>query len=97
MDASGASGPAAMLLDHAHRRVRDLDRAGGFYAGGLGLRMTERVGNRYALLGDDGAGHVLGLEASGPHSPAPHPLATGCCHVGSAVADEAGLAAAYRR
>ena len=86
----------ATKLGHAHIKVRDLDRAVAFYREFLGLVVTERVRDSYALLASPGNGahHEIALQDVGPSAPAPPSRATGLYHVAFEVEDARSLAEA---
>ena len=86
----------ATKLGHAHIKVRDLDRAVAFYREFLGLVVTERVRDSYALLASPGNGahHEIALQDVGPLAPAPPSRATGLYHVAFEVEDARSLAEA---
>ena len=82
-------------LGHAHLTVRDLDRALAFYTRFFDLRLIERVGDGYAVLGGDGVHPELSLQAVGSVARPPNSYGNGLCHVGFELPDGAALAAAY--
>ena len=86
----------ATKLGHAHIKVRELDRAVAFYREFLGLVVTERVRDSYALLASPGNGahHEIALQDVGPLAPAPPSRATGLYHVAFEVEDARSLAEA---
>ena len=83
-------------LGHAHLKVRDLDRAIGFYSKYLGLRLVERVGDQYAFLSGDERHHEIALQNAGADAPMASPRATGLYHVAFEVPNRAAFADAYR-
>lgn len=86
-----------MRIGHAHLKVRDLERAIGFYTRCLGLKITERVGMQYAFLSGTARHHELALQAVHRDAPAPRPSGTGLYHVAFEVETDQELADAYQR
>ena len=82
-------------LGHAHLTVHELDRAIAFYTRFFDLRLIERVGDGYAVLGGDGVHPELSLQAAGAVARIPHSYASALYHVGFELPDGAALAAAY--
>jgi catechol 2,3-dioxygenase len=82
-------------IGHAHLKVRNLDRAIGFYTRFLGLHEVERVGNHYAFLTGGGMHHEIALQNVGPQASQPGPYSTGLYHVAFEVPDKRALAEAY--
>jgi catechol 2,3-dioxygenase len=83
-------------LGHAHLKVRDLDCATAFYIRFLGLRVVERVGERYVFLSRSDVHHEIALQNVGPQAPQPPMHGTGLYHVAFEVPDRRSFAAAYR-
>jgi catechol 2,3-dioxygenase len=85
-------------IGHVHLKVADLERALGFYAGVLGLEVTQRMGNQAAFLSAGGYHHHIGLntwESEGGEAPAPG--TTGLYHLAIRYPTRATLADAWRR
>lgn len=82
-------------LGHVHLKVRDLERAIGFYSRVLGLRVTERVDAHFAFLSGGDAHHEVALQELGPEAAGPDPHGVGLYHVAFEVPDAASLATAY--
>jgi len=79
-------------LGHVHLKVRDLERAIGFYSRVLGLRVTERVDAHFAFLSGGDAHHEVALQELGPEAAGPDPHGVGLYHVAFEVPDAASLA-----
>ncbi len=77
-------------VGHVHLRVRDLDRAVGFYRDVFDLTVRERVG-RYAFLSWGDQHHDVALQAVGDGAPGPG-AGVGLYHAAIEVPDEAALA-----
>jgi catechol 2,3-dioxygenase len=87
-----------VLIGHVHLKVADLERALGFYAGVLGLEVTQRIGSQAAFLSAGGYHHHIGLntwESEGGEAPAPG--TTGLYHLAIRYPTRAALADAWRR
>ena len=85
-------------IGHVHLKVADLERALGFYAGVLGLDVTQRMGSQAAFLSAGGYHHHIALntwESEGGE--APPPCATGLYHLAIRYPTRAALADALRR
>ena len=85
-------------IGHVHLKVADLERALGFYAGVLGLDVTQRMGSQAAFLSAGGYHHHIALntwESEGGE--APPPGATGLYHLAIRYPTRAALADALRR
>jgi catechol 2,3-dioxygenase len=85
-------------IGHVHLKVADLERALGFYAGVLGLEVTQRMGSQAAFLSAGGYHHHIGLntwESEGGEAPAPG--TTGLYHLAIRYPTRAALADAWRR
>lgn len=74
-------------VGHVVLKVRDLQRAGAFYGGVLGLREVGRLGARMVFFSAGENHHDLALLAVGPEAPAPEPGAVGLAHVAFKVGD----------
>ncbi len=83
-------------LARVQLKVRDLDRAIEFYDRFLNLKLIERVGDRYALLGGDGLHPELALQNVGPRAPEPYPQSIGVENFAFQVSDPHCLAEAYQ-
>ncbi len=86
------------MIGHVHLKVADLERALGFYAGVLGLEVTQRIGSQAAFLSAGGYHHHIGLntwESEGGEAPAPG--TTGLYHLAIRYPTRAALADAWRR
>lgn len=66
-------------LGHVHLKVRDIDRAIGFYTNLLGLRVTERVG-RYVFLTYGQRHHEVALHEVDADAPPPDRKGVGLYH-----------------
>lgn len=84
-------------LGHVHLKVRDLDAAVDFYVALLGMRVTERVGGRFAFLSFGDAHHDLALQALGARAAGPAFDAVGLYHVAFELPDRQAFAEAWRR
>ncbi len=85
-------------IGHVHLKVADLDRALAFYAGVLGLDVTQRLGESAAFLSAGGYHHHIGLntwESRGGSPPAAG--TTGLYHTAIRYPDRKSLADALRR
>ncbi|TSD15192.1 biphenyl-2,3-diol 1,2-dioxygenase [Haloglomus irregulare] len=85
----------ARHLGHVHLRVRDLERAVGFYRTVLGLRVEERHAG-YAFLTFGGHHHDLALQGSGEGVTAPGD-GVGLYHSAWEMPDARGLRETYER
>jgi catechol 2,3-dioxygenase len=85
-------------IGHVHLKVADLERALSFYAGVLGLEITERLGEAAAFLSAGGYHHHIALNTweSLGGSPPP-PGATGLYHSAIVYPTRAALAEALHR
>src|ERR1700737_927509 len=84
-------------IGHVHLKVADLERALSFYAGVLGLEVTQRLGDSAAFLSAGGYHHHVALntwESLG--GPPPPSGATGLYHSAVVYPTRAALAAAVR-
>jgi catechol 2,3-dioxygenase len=86
--------PYHTTLGHIHLKVRDLERAVGFYTRVLGLEVRERLAGRYAFLSGGPAHHELVLQQVGAAAPVAAPHGVGLFHVAFAVADRRAFALA---
>ena len=75
-------------------KVRDLDAAIDFYTRFLRLKLIERVGDRYALLGGDGLHPELALQNVGTRASEPYPQSIGVENFAFQVSDPHCLAEA---
>ncbi len=80
-----------MKLGHVHLKVRNLDRALGFYRDLLGLRVTERLDDSMVFLSFGSAHHDIALQALGANAPTPPEHATGLYHTAFEVDSEDDL------
>src|SRR5450755_4057282 len=85
-------------IGHVHLKVADLERALSFYAGVLGLDVTQRLGESAAFLSAGGYHHHIALNTweSLGGSPPP-PGATGLYHTAIVYPTRAALAQALQR
>src|SRR5580700_9867865 len=85
-------------IGHVHLKVADLERALSFYAGVLGLEVTQRLGDSAAFLSAGGYHHHIALNTweSLGGSPPP-PGSTGLYHTAILYPTRAALADALRR
>jgi catechol 2,3-dioxygenase len=85
-------------IGHVHLKVADLDRSLRFYAGVLGLTITQRFGDSAVFLSAGGYHHHIGLNTweSLGGSPPP-PGSTGLYHTAILYPTRPTLAAALRR
>ncbi|MEM1116401.1 MAG: VOC family protein [Bacteroidota bacterium] len=89
---------ARTRIGHVHLKVADLDRALAFYHGVLGFEVTQRLGDRAALLSAGGYHHHIGLNTWESRGGSPPPRgATGLYHVAILYPDRPALADALRR
>lgn len=85
-------------IGHVHLKVADLDRAVGFYAGVLGLKVMQRFGRQAAFLSAGGYHHHIGLNTWESLGGSPPPIgATGLYHTAILYPTRASLAEALRR
>ena len=85
-------------IGHVHLKVADLERALRFYAGVLGLEVTQRYGDGAVFMSAGGYHHHIALNTweSLGGSPPP-PGTTGLYHTAIVYPTRAALAAAFRR
>jgi catechol 2,3-dioxygenase len=85
-------------VGHVHLKVADLERATSFYAGVLGLEVTQRMGDAAAFLAAGGYHHHIALNTweSLGGSPPP-PGTTGLYHTAIVYPTRAALAHALQR
>jgi catechol 2,3-dioxygenase len=85
-------------IGHVHLKVADLQRALDFYAGVLGLEVTQRYGDGAVFLSAGGYHHHIALNTweSLGGSPPP-PVTTGLYHTAIVYPTRAALADALRR
>lgn len=84
-------------IGHAHIKVGNLEEATDFYTRFLSLRVTERVGSRYAFLTAGEMHHDVALQGVGPSAPLPERHAVGLYHVAFEVKDKRAFAEVYRQ
>jgi catechol 2,3-dioxygenase len=96
--AEGYVADPRVRIGHVHLKVADLQRALGFYAGVLGLEVTQRLGDGAVFLSAGGYHHHIALntwESMGGSPPAPG--TTGLYHTAIVYPTRIALAAALRR
>jgi catechol 2,3-dioxygenase len=87
-----------MRIGHVHLKVANLERAIRFYSGGLGLEVTQRIGDSAAFLSAGGYHHHIGLNTWGSLGGSPPPPGTtGLYHTAILYPTRAALAAAFHR
>ncbi len=74
-------------VGHVVLKVRDLERAVGFYAGVLGLKEVGRLGDRMVFFSAGVNHHDVAVLAVGPGAPAPPRDAVGLYHVAFKIGD----------
>jgi len=82
-------------LGHVHLKVRDLDRAVGFYTDVLDLGVTERIA-RFAFLSFGDHHHDIALQEVPPDAPGPS-TGVGLYHAAFEVPDEDALRTVHER
>ena len=88
----------AVRIGHVHLKVADLERALGFYAGVLGLEITQRFGPGAAFLSAGGYHHHIAVNTWESLGGSPPPDgSTGLYHTAIVYPTRAALAAALRR
>jgi len=105
MESNQASSPETpftadprVRIGHVHLKVANLDRALGFYAGVLGLAITQRFGDSAAFLSAGGYHHHIALNTwESLNGPPPPPGSTGLYHTAIVYPTRAALATALRR
>ena len=89
---------ARVGIGHVHLKVANLERAIAFYSGVIGLRVTQRMGDRAAFLSAGGYHHHIGLNTWESLGGTPPPLGTtGLYHTAIVYPNRAELAAAVQR
>lgn len=85
-----------LRVGHVVLKVRDLDRALGFYRDVLGFRVAGELSNVMVFLTATGENHHdLGLLRVGDSAPSPLPTAVGLYHVAIQLADLDALRTAH--
>jgi catechol 2,3-dioxygenase len=85
-------------IGHVHLKVADLERALSFYAGVLGLEVTQRMGNSAAFLAAGDYHHHIALNTWESLGGSPPPAgATGLYHTAIVYPTRAALAHALQR
>ena len=85
-------------IGHVHLKVADLERALRFYAGVLGFRVTQRMGDSAAFVSAGGYHHHIGLNTWESLGAPPAPSqAAGLYHLAILYPTRAALADALRR
>lgn len=74
-------------VGHVVLKVRDLERAAGFYAGVLGLTEVGRFPGRMVFFSAGVNHHDIAVLAVGPEAPAAMPEAVGLAHVALKIGD----------
>ena len=88
----------AVRIGHVHLKVADLERALQFYAGVLGLEITQRFGPGAAFLSAGGYHHHIAVNTWESLGGSPPPDGcTGLYHTAIVYPTRAALAAALRR
>jgi catechol 2,3-dioxygenase len=89
---------ARVRIGHVHLKVADLQRSLDFYAGILGLEVTQRYGDGAVFLSAGGYHHHLALNTWESLGGSPPPVgATGLYHTAIVYPTRAALATALRR
>ena len=84
-------------IGHVHLKVADLERALRFYAGVLGFRVTQRMGDSAAFVSAGGYHHHIGLNTWESLGAPPAPShAAGLYHLAILYPTRAALASALR-
>lgn len=83
-------------IGHAHLKVRDVNRAAEFYSRLLGLRLRERVGERFIFLSGTEMHHEIALQEVGREAAKPGRFDIGLLHVAFQVPDKRALAMCYQ-
>lgn len=86
-----------MKIGHAHIKVRDLNAAERFYRDALGLKVRERIGDRFVFMSGTAMHHQIALQAVGAAARAPGRFDVGLFHVAFEVPDKRSLAHCFRR
>src|SRR6204780_2512316 len=85
-------------IGHVHLKVADLQRALRFYAGVLGMEVTQRFGDSAVFLSAGGYHHHIALNTWESLGGSPPPLgATGLYHTAIVYPTRAALATALRQ
>jgi catechol 2,3-dioxygenase len=98
MNPTPYTAPPQTRIGHVHLKVANIERALAFYAGVLGLNITQQLGDSAAFLSAGGYHHHIALNTweSLGGSPPP-PGTTGLYHIAVLYPDRSTLAAALRR
>ena len=83
-------------VGHVHLKVRDIDRASGFYTKLLGLNVTERVGH-YLFLSYGQRHHDIAINEVGAEAESPRDKDVGLYHFAIEVSSLSELKAFFRR
>lgn len=83
-------------IGHVHIKVRDVNRAVEFYSQFLGLKVRERIGDRFIFMSGSNIHHELALQAVGSGAGSPDRYDIGLFHVAFEVPDKQALAGCYK-